>query len=422
MSSEEKWLREMFRERAGSVEATGDFTGPAVALAGRRRRRAAVAAVAAGVVAVAGVGVATWAVAGPEVPAPVPATRTTAPPSPSPSASSPSPSATASPTSTPTPSESSTPTPAPPSTPYALDGTVHLGDGTLDVAAGRVVTDLGLLDGGRVLVRVQRPGDRTSGRWQILDGDGGVVASLGAADIGLAGADGRTVVLQTVTAVGDVLAYDDGGRLLRSRSGTDVVPTAAVGGRVVLSGQAASSLWDVATGTTTSLPAGTRWLTPDGRHGMGTTGADPEDEQCWFLVDLSRGSTKTLERCGAQNPVDFEPHRLSADGRWILGATSTDGGFYEKLAVADARDGSVVVDHRSHGSAVNGWSAEFDGSADTFLFSRNASDPPDPALRNDLVRCTVELVCTSVGKGVALVDDGSGYTGPRYVVARPLAE
>ncbi len=418
MSSEEKQLREMLRERAEAVEATGDFTGPAVALAGRRRRRVVVASVAAGVVAVAGVGVATWAVAGPEVPAPVPATRTstTAPPSASP---------TSTPTTTPTPSESSTPTPPPPatpSTPYALDGTIHVGDRTLEVAAGRVVTDLDLLDRGRVLVRVQRPGDHASGRWQILDGDGGVVADLGVADVGSAGADGRTVVLQEVTAVGDVRAYDDGGRLLASRSGTDVVPTAAARGRVVLRGQTASSLWDVATGTVTSLPAGTRGLTLDGRHGMGTTGANPEDEQCWFLVDLGRGSTKTLERCGAQNPVDFEPRRISRDGRWILGTTSTDGGFYEQLAVVDARDGSVVVDHRSHGLAVNGWSAEFDSSADTFLFSRNASDPPYPALRNDLVRCTVDLVCTSVGKGVTLVDDGSGYTRPRYVVAQPLAE
>jgi len=227
-----------------------------------------------------------------------------------------------------------------------------------------------------------------------------------------------------------VRVLDTDGRQVAKRDVGTARPSRPVDGRITLvtnphdySDDGQSELWDVATGAVTSLPGGSRGLSADGRYAMGVTGHPfqlPEERNaCWFLVELTRSSSvKSLERCGDANPEFFAPYELSPDGRWLLGESFTDGGFFYRLAVVDARDGHVVIG-RTTGDAGLGWTWAFDADGETFLLSRNPSDPPYPALLNDLVRCTLDMECTEVAAPVSTIADGA-LTLPRYVVGEPL--
>jgi hypothetical protein len=338
---------------------------------------------------------------------------------------------------TPVPSGSPSPTPteaAPPATPYALDDTIHVGSRTVTVPEGRV-TALAVLAEDRLLVRTAPEGERSPQRWLILAADGAVVADLGQVPIATASTDGTMIVVKDDLTTGPVRVLDTDGRQVAKRDVGSARPSRAVGGRVVLvtyshdySKDDQSELWDVATGAVTPLPDGSRRLSADGRFVMGVTGrplapVEHKGRLCWFLVDLARSTSATsIERCDDANPEIFSPYELSPDGRWLLGESFSDGGFFYGLAVVDARDGHVVVGTwTTAGAAVNGWTWAFDAAGETFLFSRNPSDPPYPALRNDLVRCTVDMECTEVGAPLSTIPvDGGALTLPRYVVGEPL--
>lgn len=425
---DEQQLRDALQDRAGAVETPGDFVGAAIGLARRRRRRAVAAGGVATVLVLGGAaGVATWA-RGPvdPRPAPVPATRVSESPSPTPSpvgSSSPTPTSTptaSSPTPTSTAGEEPPPVTTTTAAPWALDGTVHVGDRTVELPSGRVVADLAALEDGRVLV-LSSPAAGAAGRWLVLDDGGDVVADLGTGDVGTARTDGRIVATQS-TPQGRIVVSDTRGRRLATHAGP-AAPTGVAAGRVVLAGTDDSAvLWDPASGDEVSLPDGSRRFSADGRFVLGTTGFGmPGEPRCWFTVDLRRSTTtKTLERCGGSNPGSFAARDRSPDGRHLLGSLVSDGGYVDRIGVVDARTGAPVGGNADD----TGWSWAFDGDDGEILFSRNASDGNGPALRNELVRCSVTLRCTQVAKSVALTDGGNGVTAPRYVVGpayRPVA-
>jgi hypothetical protein len=345
-------------------------------------------------------------------------------------------SATPAPSASPAGAPSPSPTEAArPETPYALDDTIHVGSRTVTVPEGRV-TALAALAQDRLLVRTAPEGERMPQRWLVLAADGAVVADLGQVPIALASTDGTMVVVKGDLTTGPVRVLDTDGRQVATRDVGSARPSRPVDGRVVLvtysqdsSRDDQSELWDVATGSVTPLPDGSRRLSADGRFALGVTGrplapVEHKGRLCWFLVGLTRSTSATsIERCDDANPEIFSPYELSPDGRWVLGESFSDGGFFYRLAVVDARDGHVVVGRTIAGysDAVNGWSWAFDADGDTFLFSRNPSDPPFPALRNDLVRCTLDLECTEVGAPLSTIPvDGGALTLPRYVVGQPL--
>lgn len=424
-SPDENRLRDSLAAAADEVETAGDFSGPAIRLARRRRRTALVASgAAAAVVLVAGAGVAAWGDGLGPRPAPsptlLPATRTLAPVTPSPS-----PTASATPTSSATPTRSVAPPvkPTPARTPltlgelWALDGTIHVNGRTVRLAGNQVVSDLAGLSDGRLLVRVG-PARSYDGRYVVMDTTGRVRADLGSRGVDGAVTDGSLIALANPDRTGGSTVVDTRGRKVASGPATEN-PTDLADGWVLLvdPDTQKARLWDPRTGSKLALPTGTRRLSDDGRRAMGSTDAAPEGERCWFVVDLTTSTPrKVLERCGDdENPEGFAAGEISPDGRWLLGSSYTDGGFYFRMAVADARTGEVVVGRATHGDGVAGWTWEFTPSG-KILFSRNTARPASPAVRNDLVRCTVRLVCTQVGKDVTLADAGGGLTYPRYVV------
>ncbi|MGL5860228.1 MAG: hypothetical protein ACRCY9_03095, partial [Phycicoccus sp.] len=177
----EKAVRDVLRARSEMVEVTDDLVGPAVALSRRRTRRTVGAVVAVAVAAVAAGGAAVT-LGGDRPSPPVPATRTEQPPAPTPSPSASIPT----PATSPTPTRSASPTPSASSgpvggvggsTPYAVDGTIHLGDRTIDLGDGRRVHDFAPLAGGGVVV-TSSPGSAGRSSTWILDAEGREIKDL----------------------------------------------------------------------------------------------------------------------------------------------------------------------------------------------------------------------------------------------------
>ncbi len=417
MSSEEQQLREALRRRGESVEASGDFSGPAVALAGRRHRRAVGAAVTAGALAVAGIGVAAWVGAGPRVPAPVPATRTTttAPPSPSPTSPSPSPTATASPSRSPSATATPTPPPAAPSTPYALGGTVHRGDQAIEAPGGRILA-FALLDSGGVVVTTTT-GTRVDpdAPGYLLDADGRVLREFGRDWV--AARDGSRFAY---VAGGQVVVRSATGGLV-ARRGLDELGADSGDGRGVLlamsadtvfarataSGGSSTVAWDVGTGRLARVEGTVGAVSPDG-----STVATVDGDFCLAVLALrgqGRDRGPGCQRVGA--PVTF-----SDDAAYLLTQFESEGGYWEEHRVVRLRDLAVL--DLPGDPQLPGWTGAFEPGTDRLVFSRNSSNPPKANTGNDVVRCTVDGDCRTIRPEQPLPD--GILPAPPYVVAPSL--
>ena len=281
-----------------------------------------------------------------------------------------------------------------------------------------MVRQLAPLAGGGALVATD-PGDAGSLRWRVLGADGDVAQDLGRAAWVEASRDGRLLARQVENA-GAVTAYDERGRRLGSSDlGGRVV--AVADGWVWATSQTGTRGWEVATGDERTLDRRLVAVSADGRRAAATTRDAQGANDCWQVVDLTKGSVPVLlERCGKDNPEGFVPREFSADGTLVIGTDDADGGFYSRLVLARVSDGRVLVGRSTHGEEVDGWTWALAPDGGSILFSRNIAEPRFPANRNDLARCTLELECTRTEGPVRL--GGGDVTQPTYVVGQPLLD
>ncbi|MGL5928264.1 MAG: hypothetical protein ACRCY8_04950 [Dermatophilaceae bacterium] len=422
--TDEKVVRDVLRARSEMVEVVDDFVDPSVGLARRRTRRAVGAVVAVAVVVAGGAAVALGV---DRSSPPLPATRTDQRTEPVPTPSAPtSPSAPSAPSASPTPAPSTSASPTPSasgravlvegSAPYAVDGTIYLDDRTIEVGEGRRVLDFAPLAGGGAVVNVSSAGSVTGPQtWRILDADGRVVRDLGEAWTVRASRDGRLVAVQDEM----VRVFDERGRPVGPKD-IDGSLVAVADGWVWTFTDLRSRGWEIATGATRDIDVRLNAVSADGRLGAAITPRTDDSQGCWLVVDLAAESAPVvLERCGADNPTGFSPDEFSDDGRHLIGDDDTDGGFYARVVVARVADGRILASHERQGDRADGWSWAFDDGGRTFLMSRNVGEPRFPTTRNDLARCTLDLVCDRVGDRLRLSGNELGSV-PRYVVGRPL--
>ncbi|MGL5816584.1 MAG: hypothetical protein ACRCYR_03405 [Phycicoccus sp.] len=422
----EKVVRDVLRARSEMIEVVDDFVDPSVGLA-RRRTRRTVGAVVAVVVAAVAAGGAGVALGGDRSSPPVPATRTEQPPvpTPSPSASVPTPATSPTPTrsASPTPSASSDPVGGVDgSTPFAVDGTIHLGDRTIDLGDGRRVHDFAPLAGGGVVV-TSSPGSAGRSSTWILDADGRRIKDLGETYTVRTSRDGRLVGVYGGVDAGVeqwVRVFDERGRQVGPRDITGVLVAVADGWVWTFTDQQSRG-WEIATGATRDIDVRLTAVSADGRLGAATKGKAGTGPDCWQVVDLAATAAPVvLERCGADNPEGFSPDEFSDDGRLLIGDDNTDGGFYGRVVVARVDDGRILASRERQGDRADGWSWAFDTDGRSFLMSRNVGEPRYPTTSNDLARCTLDLDCEQVGKRLRLPGVDGAFDSPRYVVGPPL--
>ena len=411
----EEELQALLRQRAASVEVSGDFARTAVARRHRTQRTrslVAVAAVATVALTVPGL----WSTRGSAPPVPALPTATASLPSPTASAA----------TSPPTGHPSTAPTTAPSPTvatradAYAVDDTIRFGDTVLHLEKGTVVESLAVLANGGFVLQSHLSTGSSQSEMEILSPAGRTVRSLGASGAYAVSPDGTRVLAKDGTGSTLVVYAPDGSAVGQRRDAREV--GAIVGDTAYLNGgpSEGSLAWDLATGATRPLPAHVVAVSADGTRAalgwMVTT--DAQDEACWAVVDLRRPTfPTTIRKCGpGENPTMFMPTAFSSRGTYLVGSNYVDGGFWFSAGVVRVSDGVLVLGGNGD-AVVSGWTWHLDDDESTFVISRNTSKPVSPATRNALQHCSLALACTAVQPEVQLQGRG-GFTEPRYVVPR----
>ncbi|MBC9823963.1 hypothetical protein [Terrabacter sp. MAHUQ-38] len=425
---QEHELQNLLRQQADRVDVPGDFAPVAIAARRRSRRNRAVLGSAAAVAVIA-VGVpAVWSSR--SGPSPVPALTTSTTSVLSPSSSVPTTPATTPPT---TPAGTDSPDPSatnPPPTgavatrenTYALDDTIRVADTALQLEKGTVVENLTVLANGGFVLQSHMSTGPSNSEMELLSPAGRRVTNLGLSGTYAVSPDG-TRVLAKSGAADTLVVYAPDGSVVGQR--TDAREVAAIVGDVAyLNGDASrgSLEWNVVTGATKELPAHVVAVSRDRTQAalQWFVATDAMDEICWAVVDLTSPSfPKTVEKCGPdENPTMFMPGAFSSRGTYLVGSHYIDGGDWFIPGVVRVSDGTVELGWTNDRAPIlSGWTWHLDDDESTLLVSRNTSDPPSPARRNTLQRCTLSMDCTDVRPTVNLADKG-GSTQPRYVVPR----
>ena len=403
---QENELQALLRQRAGGIEVSGDFAPVAIARRRRDRRNRAVLGAAAAVAAIAVAVPTVWS-AGRGTRPSVPALNTS------------STSVASSPSSTTQVATPGTAQVATRGTAYALDDTIRFGDKVFRLQRGTVVETFAVLDNGGFVVASHLSDGSSQSIMEILSPAGRLVTSLGVSGAYAVSPDGSRVLAKSGDSDTVVVYAADGSTVAQRKDDREV--GAIVGDLAYLTGAANGSLeWDVATGTTRTLPAHVVAVSPDRTRAalQWFVATDAMDEACWAVVDLTKPTfPKTVERCGAgQNPTMFMPTTFSSRGTYLVGSHYLDGGFWFSAGVVRVSDGTVVLGGIGD-RVVSGWTWHLGDDESTLVISRNTSNPLTPATRNTVQSCTLDLVCTALHPEVGL-SSPSSFTEPRYVVPR----